>query len=83
MFDFIWICLDEVPNMSYILQKKIANTFREQIMKKGFNHVSVSSLMRILDIRRQTFYDSFQDKYDLLEWQLNDTLEETIDNNID
>ena len=34
--------------MSYILQKKIANTFREQIMKKGFNHVSVSSLMRIL-----------------------------------
>ncbi|WP_270634821.1 dihydroxyacetone kinase transcriptional activator DhaS [Ligilactobacillus salivarius] len=69
--------------MSYILQKKIANTFREQIMKKSFNHVSVSSLMRILDIRRQTFYDSFQDKYDLLEWQLNDILEETIDNNID
>ena len=48
--------------MSYILQKKIVNTFREQIMKKGFNHVSVSSLMRILDIT-SNFYDSFQDKY--------------------
>ena len=46
--------------MSYILQKKIANTFREQIMKKGFNHVSVSSLMRILDIRRQTFMIAFK-----------------------
>lgn len=69
--------------MSYVVQKKIANVFKKQVSKNGFDHVSVSSIMRATNIRRQTFYEFFLDKYDLLRWQVNDTLEEVIDNNID
>lgn len=69
--------------MSYVVQKKIANVFKKQVSKNGFDHVSVSSIMRATNIRRQTFYECFLDKYDLLRWQVNDTLEEVIDNNID
>lgn len=49
----------------------------------GFEHVSVSSVMRGSGTRHQTLYECFQGKYDLLRWQINDTLEEVIDNNID
>lgn len=68
--------------MSYILQKKIANTFQRLVEKSGFDRVSVTILMKESGIRRPTFYEYFQDKYDLLAWEINDTLTELIDNNI-
>ena len=45
--------------MSYVVQKKIANVFKKQVSKNGFDHVSVSSIMRATNIRRQTFYECF------------------------
>ncbi|MFT8631550.1 MAG: dihydroxyacetone kinase transcriptional activator DhaS [Liquorilactobacillus ghanensis] len=68
--------------MSYILKRKIANSFQELVEKKGFDQVSITLIMKRIKIRRQTFYDYFKDKYDLLEWVINDSLEELIDNNI-
>lgn len=68
--------------MSYILQKKIANSFQKLVEKNGFDHVSVTILMKETGIRRPTFYEYFQDKYDLLAWHIDDTLTDIIENNI-
>lgn len=52
--------------MSEDLKSRIALVFRAEVAETGFNHVSVVHLMKKSGIRRQTFYDNFQDKYDLL-----------------
>ena len=52
--------------MSEDLKLRIVLVFRAEVAETGFNHVSVVHLMKKSGIRRQTFYDNFQDKYDLL-----------------
>lgn len=69
--------------MSYILKKKIADSFQGLVEDKGFKRVSITLIMKRAEVRRPTFYDYFKDKYDLLEWVVNDSLEELIDNNIE
>lgn len=69
--------------LSYILQKRISQIFIEQVSKRGFNHVSVASLMKKGNVRRQTFYDNFKDKYDLLEWTIRSMMEDDIISNLD
>ena len=51
--------------------------------KKGFKHVSVAQIMHQVQIRRQSFYDNFDDKYDLLAWTIQATMEDIIDSNLD
>lgn len=69
--------------MSYITQKKISQIFRQDVMQKGFKHVSVAQIMHQAQIRRQSFYDNFDDKYDLLAWTIQATMEDIIDSNLD
>lgn len=69
--------------MSYITQKKISQIFRQDVMQKGFKHVSVAQIMHQAQIRRQSFYDNFDDKYDLLSWTIQATMEDIIDSNLD
>lgn len=69
--------------MSYIVKKKIADSFQGLVEDKGFKRVSITLIMKRTEVRRPTFYDYFKDKYDLLEWVVNDSLEELIDNNIE
>ncbi|MCZ3729655.1 hypothetical protein [Lactobacillus jensenii] len=45
------------------LKRKISQVFINEVSKNGFRHTSVAKIMKIADIRRQTFYDNFLDKY--------------------
>lgn len=67
----------------YITKKKIATAFHTVVLKTGFDHTSVTGIMDTAKIRRQSFYDYFQDKYELLVWYVTDELDETIENNFD
>ncbi|XSE67569.1 dihydroxyacetone kinase transcriptional activator DhaS [Lactiplantibacillus plantarum] len=49
---------------------------------RGFSRTSVTAIMSTADFRRQTFYDYFQDKYELLTWFIDDTLTETVEHNL-
>lgn len=69
--------------MSLNTQQKIASVFKQEVLAVGFKQVSISNLMKKCQLRRQTFYDYFSDKYALLTWQLNATLTEVIDDNLD
>ena len=65
--------------MAYITKKKIAQAFHDVVLVKGFSRTSVTAIMDTADFRRQTFYDYFQDKYELLTWFIDDTLTETVE----
>ena len=68
--------------MAYITKKKIAKSFHDVVLEKGFNRTSVTAIMDTANFRRQTFYDYFQDKYELLTWFIDDTLAETVEHNL-
>lgn len=69
--------------MSEDLKSRIALVFRAEVAETGFNHVSVVHLMKKSGIRRQTFYDKFQDKYDLLGYTIQAMMEADVESNID
>ncbi|KRK22108.1 transcriptional regulator [Lactobacillus delbrueckii subsp. delbrueckii DSM 20074 = JCM 1012] len=50
--------------------------------KNGFNHVSVAKIMKQSGIRRQTFYENFKDKFDLLDYTIKSMMENDIESNI-
>lgn len=52
-------------------KKKIADQGRQLIIELGVEGVSVTKIMSLLNMRRQTFYEYFLDKYDLIEWLCN------------
>lgn len=55
-------------DQSLITKKIIANAFKALMKKEPFVKISVSEIMNTADMRRQTFYYHFQDKFELLEW---------------
>lgn len=69
--------------MSEDLKLRIALVFRAEVAETCFNHVSVVHLMKKSGIRRQTFYDNFQDKYDLLGYTIQAMMEANVESNID
>jgi probable dihydroxyacetone kinase regulator len=65
---------------SIITQKMIAQALKELMNLKAFQKISVSDIMKQCDMRRQTFYYHFQDKYELLAWiYQSDTKEQIAD----
>ncbi|MFC6181705.1 dihydroxyacetone kinase transcriptional activator DhaS [Lactiplantibacillus daowaiensis] len=68
--------------MAYITKKKIAQAFQQVVLAKGFERTSVTAVMDTAHLRRQTFYDYFQDKYELLAWFIDDTMTETVEHNL-
>ncbi len=65
---------------SIITQKMIAQALKELMNQKAFQKISVSDIMKQCDMRRQTFYYHFQDKYELLAWiYQSDTKEQIAD----
>ncbi|MFD1670819.1 dihydroxyacetone kinase transcriptional activator DhaS [Agrilactobacillus yilanensis] len=68
--------------MSYIVKKKIAVAAKALISQKGLEKVSVTNIMATAQLRRQTFYDYFQDKYDLLVWLYEDEVSQVVDDNL-
>ncbi|WP_117169935.1 dihydroxyacetone kinase transcriptional activator DhaS [Paraliobacillus sediminis] len=55
-------------NSSIITKKIIANAFKSFMKSQPFVKISVSDIMKACQMRRQTFYYHFQDKFELLEW---------------
>lgn len=53
---------------SIITKKIIATTLKDLMKTEPFVKISVSDIMKACQMRRQTFYYHFQDKYELLEW---------------
>ena len=47
---------------SLITKKRIAKTFALLLEKKEFDKISVSNIMELSGIRRQTFYNYFLEK---------------------
>lgn len=65
---------------SLITKKIIARSLKDLMEQKAFAKISVRDIMELADLRRQTFYYHFQDKYALLTWIYEDeTREHSID----
>lgn len=63
---------------SLITKKIIANALKKLMERESFHKISVSDIMKECDMRRQTFYYHFQDKYELLEWIYQEETKENI-----
>lgn len=46
----------------------IAQATKQLVETRRFNSITVTTIMKTAGLRRQTFYDFFRDKYDVLEW---------------
>lgn len=63
-----------------ITRKAIAKSLKELMETESFAKISVSDIMNHCQMRRQSFYYHFQDKYELLSWIYQ---QETKENSID
>lgn len=68
---------------SLITKKRIAKAFKKVFVSQSFDKISVSIIMEEAGIRRQTFYNHFLDKYELLEWIFQTELSEQITDNLE
>lgn len=68
--------------MSECLKLHISQVFKDEVAQNGFNHVSVAKIMKQSGIRRQTFYENFKDKFDLLDYTIKSMMENDIESNI-
>lgn len=67
---------------SIITKKKIAKAFKAVLADKDFDKASVKDIMTEAQMRRQTFYSHFLDKYELMEWIFKTELQEQIIDNL-
>ena len=68
--------------LSLITKKRIAKSFKKLLSKQSFEKISVRQIMEDTGIRRQTFYNHFLDKYELLEWIFQTELREQVTDNL-
>ena len=54
--------------MDEITKKAIASAFRKLASEKDISQITVVEITNACGIRRQTFYNHFKDKYDLIKW---------------
>lgn len=66
-----------------ITKKVIAYSFKHLMKTKDFNKISITEIMMQAELRRQTFYDHFTDKYDLLAWLYHQEFTENVEHYID
>ncbi|MBQ3277387.1 MAG: TetR/AcrR family transcriptional regulator C-terminal domain-containing protein [Oscillospiraceae bacterium] len=57
-----------MDNRKDLTRRLIAGSFRELMLRCPFEKISILMITGEAGIRRPTFYNHFQDKYDLLEW---------------
>lgn len=67
---------------SLITKKRIAKAFKEVLEEKEFEKISIKDIMSKVQMRRQTFYSHFIDKYELMEWIFKNELQEQIIDNL-
>lgn len=49
-------------------QQLIASAFQKLTTKKAIDKITITDIMKQAGFRRQTFYDYFDDRYDLVTW---------------
>ena len=69
--------------MQSTTQKQIAAAFKTLMLNVPFKQISVTLIMQQAQLRRQTFYDYFKDKYDLLAWIFNTEAGADLAENLD
>ncbi|MGT2910816.1 dihydroxyacetone kinase transcriptional activator DhaS [Streptococcus cameli] len=67
---------------SIITKKRIAKAFKTLLETEEFEKISVVDIMELAGIRRQTFYNHFLDKYQLMDWIFENGLKEQITDNL-
>lgn len=55
---------------SYNTKMLLANTLKDLLKKKSFSKVTVTEIITLSKVNRNTFYYHFEDIYDLLRWLL-------------
>ena len=68
---------------SIITQKIIAKSFKDLMQSNAYHQISVSDIMQVAKIRRQTFYNYFQNQEELLSWSFENDFAELINDNLD
>ncbi len=53
-----------------LTRQLIADSFKELMLRHSFEKISILMITNEAGIRRPSFYNHFQDKYDLLEWMV-------------
>ena len=54
--------------MSNITRNAIVNSFKLVAAKKEIKDITIQEITANCGLKRQTFYNYFQDKYDLIKW---------------
>lgn len=57
-----------MDNRKVLTRRLIADSFKALMCQHSFDKISILMIANEADIRRPSFYNHFQDKYDLLEW---------------
>lgn len=68
---------------SLITKKVIAYSLKKLMQETPFQKITIRQIMSEAEIRRQTFYDHFQDKYELLAWIYSQEISENIQDFLD
>lgn len=61
-------------NKDSSVKDKIADSFKELARKKAIDKITIKEITNLTGVIRPTFYNHFQDKYELLEWIINNDL---------
>ncbi|GEP24278.1 MAG: dihydroxyacetone kinase transcriptional activator DhaS [Lentilactobacillus diolivorans] len=64
--------------MTATTKLRIANATKQLVVFQPFNKISVTTIMTQAKLRRQTFYDYFRDKYDVLDWIYTTEINEAV-----
>ncbi len=68
---------------AFLTKKRIAKTLKNSMREKTFEQISITEIMKSCQTRRQTFYNYFLDKYDLVSWIFETDLKEQVSDNFD
>lgn len=68
-----------VTTGSLITKKIIAYSLKDLLKDTPYDKISIKHIMDHADYRRQTFYDHFTDKQDLLTWIYQQELQEVVE----
>lgn len=58
---------------------ELANAFKELAKKKEMNKISITDLIKLCNVNRNTFYYHFEDIYELIIWMFNEEIKKIID----
>ena len=53
-----------------LTKKLLADSFKEMVRKNGFEKITIKMITDEVGVIRPTFYNYFQDKYEVMEWLL-------------